>query len=175
MAKVGEKANRIRNLFNSLNNQYRVDWETVNQQGYDFYLDNQLSIDEKELLEDQGMPTFTVNRIIPVAEMLNFYATANNPRWQAIGTEGSDSDVASVFSDLADYIWHSSDGSALYSNAINDAITKSVGYLMVDVDANQDNGMGEVVIKNPNSFIERKIKNINKKSPLSGCLPYPYS
>jgi len=152
MAKKGEKADRIRNLFNSLNNQYRVDWETVNQQGYDFYLDNQLSVMEKETLEDQGMPTFTVNRIIPVVEMLNFYATANNPRWQAIGTEGSDSDVASVFSDLADYIWHNSDASALYANAINDSITKSVGYLMVDVDANQDNGMGEVVIKNPNSF-----------------------
>ena len=69
MAKVGEKANRIRNLFNSLNNQYRIDWETVNQQGYDFYLDNQLSIQERENLEDQGMPTFTVNRIIPVVEM----------------------------------------------------------------------------------------------------------
>ena len=152
MAKVGEKADRIRNLFNSLNNQYRIDWETVNQKGYDFYLDNQLSTQEKETLEDQGMPTFTVNRIIPVVEMLNFYATANSPRWQAIGVEGSDSDVASVFSDMADYIWNNSDASALYSNAVNDAITKSVGYLMVDVDANQDNGMGEVVIKNPNSF-----------------------
>ena len=152
MAKVGEKADRIRNLFNSLNNQYRIDWETVNQKGYDFYLDNQLSTQEKETLEDQGMPTFTLNRIIPVVEMLNFYATANSPRWQAIGVEGSDSDVASVFSDMADYIWNNSDASALYSNAVNDAITKSVGYLMVDVDANQDNGMGEVVIKNPNSF-----------------------
>ena len=152
MAKVGEKADRIRNLFNSLNNQYRIDWETVNQKVYDFYLDNQLSTQEKETLEDQGMPTFTVNRIIPVVEMLNFYATANSPRWQAIGVEGSDSDVASVFSDMADYIWNNSDASALYSNAVNDAITKSVGYLMVDVDANQDNGMGEVVIKNPNSF-----------------------
>ncbi len=152
MAKVGEKANRIRNLFNSLNNQYRIDWETVNQQGYDFYLDNQLSIQERENLEDQGMPTFTVNRIIPVVEMLNFYATANNPRWQAVGTEGSDSDVAAVFSDMADYIWHNSDASALYSNAINDAVTRSVGYLMVDVDPNKDNGMGEVIIKNPSSF-----------------------
>jgi len=146
------KSDRIRDLFNSINDSHREQWETTNQQGYDFYLDNQLSVQEKESLEDQGMPTFTVNRILPVVEMLNFYATANNPRWQAIGTEGSDSDVASVFSDIADYIWNGSDGSALYSNAINDAVTKSVGYLMVDVDPNQDNGMGEVVIKNPNSF-----------------------
>ena len=152
MASYKDKANRIRNLFNGLNDQNRIDWETVNQKGNDFYLDNQLTVEEEEALNDQGMPTFTVNRIIPVVEMLNFYATANNPRWQAIGTEGSDSDVASVFSDLADFIWNQSDASALYSNAINDAVTKSVGYMMIDVDANMDNGMGEVVIKNPNSF-----------------------
>ena len=79
-------------------------------------------------------------------EMLNFYATANKPRWQAIGAEGSDIDVASVFSDMADYIWDNSDGSTLYANAINDAITKGVGYLVLDVDKNADNGMGEVVI-----------------------------
>ena len=152
MASYKDKANRIRNLFNGLNDQNRIDWETVNQKGNDFYLDNQLTVEEEEALNDQGMPTFTVNRIIPVVEMLNFYATANNPRWQAIGTEGSDSDVASVFSDLADFIWNQSDASALYSNAINDAVTKSVGYMMIDVDANMDNGMGEVVIKNPNRF-----------------------
>ena len=147
-----EKADRVKSLFDSLNDQHRVDWETVNQEGYDFYLDNQLSKEEYEALTEQGMPTFTVNRIIPVVEMLNFYATANNPRWQAVAREGSDSDVAAVFSDVADYIWSESDGSTLYSNVINDAITKSVGYLMVDVDPNKDRGMGEVVVKNPNSF-----------------------
>ena len=98
------------------------------------------------------MPTFTINRIMPVVEMLNFYATANKPRWQAVAVDGSDTDVASVFSDMADYIWDSSDGSTLYANAINDSITKGVGYLVVDVDRNADNGMGEVVLKNPEPF-----------------------
>tara|TARA_R100000278_G_scaffold57885_1_gene47561 strand:+ start:960 stop:3209 length:2250 start_codon:yes stop_codon:yes gene_type:complete len=147
-----EKANKVKRLYDSVNDQYRTDWETVNQEGYDFYLDNQLSKEEVEALTEQGMPTFTVNRIIPVVEMLNFYATANNPRWQAIAQEGSDSDVAAVFSDIADYVWSQSDGATLYSNVINDAVTKSVGYLMIDVDPNADRGMGEVVIKNPNSF-----------------------
>ena len=98
------------------------------------------------------MPTFTINRILPVVEMLNFYATANSPRWQAIGIEGSDSDVAAVFSDLSDYIWHLSDGTALYSNAINDAICKSIGYILVTVDTDRDNGMGEVIIQQPEPF-----------------------
>tara|TARA_R110002020_G_scaffold183586_3_gene379984 strand:- start:128 stop:2374 length:2247 start_codon:yes stop_codon:yes gene_type:complete len=153
MAKKPDKtANRVKKLFDSLDNSFREKWETTNQQGYDFYLDNQLSAVEKEALEETGMPTFTINRILPVVEMLNYYATASDPRWQAVGVEGSDSGVAAVFSDIADYIWGNSNGQSLYSNVVNDAITKSVGYLLVTVDPNADNGMGEVVIQQPEPF-----------------------
>jgi len=153
MAKRKDKtAKRVKSLYDSLNNSFREKWEATNQQGYDFYLDNQLSAKEKEALEETGMPTFTINRVIPVVEMLNYYATASNPRWQAIGVEGSDSGIAAVFSDIADYIWNNSDGQSLYSNVVNDAVTKSVGYLLVTVDPNADNGMGEVVIQQPEPF-----------------------
>lgn len=152
MARTDKKADRVKQLYDALDNSFREKWETVNQEGYDFYLDNQLSANEKDALQETGMPTFTINRIIPVVEMLNFYATASNPRWQAIGVDGSDSGVAAVFSDIADYIWNNSNGQALYSNVINDSITKSVGYLMVDVDPNADQGLGEVVIKQPEPF-----------------------
>ena len=146
------KADRVRDLYINLNGASRQRWEKINQQGHDFYLDNQLTQEENETLERQGMPTFTINRIIPIVEMLNFYATANNPRWQAIGVDGSDSDIAAVFSDMADYIWAQSDGSCKYANAINDAVTKSIGYLMVTVDQDADNGMGEVTIHQPDPF-----------------------
>jgi len=147
-----KKVDQIRELYNLSNNWTRSQWEFVNQKGYEFAHDEQLSHNEKTSLQDQGMPTFTINRILPVVEMLNFYATANNPRWQAIGVEGSDSDVAAVFSDLSDYIWNLSDGSALYSNAINDAICKSIGYILVTVDTDRDNGMGEVILQQPEPF-----------------------
>ena len=147
-----KKVDQIRELYNLSNNWTRSQWQFVNQKGYEFAHDEQLSSSEKTALQDQGMPTFTINRILPVVEMLNFYATANNPRWQAIGVEGSDSDVAAVFSDLSDYIWNLSDGSALYSNVINDAITKSIGYVLVTVDTDMDNGMGEVVLQQPEPF-----------------------
>jgi hypothetical protein len=107
-----KKAERIRQLFNSVNGNTRTRWESVNQKGFDFANDNQLTNEERTALEEQGMPTFTINRISPVVEMLNFYATANNPRWQAIASEGSDTDVAGVISDLADYIWYNSEGSS---------------------------------------------------------------
>ena len=147
-----KKADRVKELFNRLRTSHRDQWQYVNQQGHDFSNDNQLSDNEKKVLEEQGMPSFTINRITPVVEMLNYYATASNPRWQAIGVDGSDSDVAAVFSDMADYIWSNSNGQSLLSNAINDSVTKSLGYLHIHVDQNQDNGMGEVVIYQPDPF-----------------------
>ena len=153
MAKrIDKNAQRVKDIFDLANSGTRTNWEHVNQKGYDFAHDNQITEEERIALEEQGMPTFTINRIMPVVEMLNFYATSNKPRWQAVGAEGSDVDVASVFSDMADYIWDGSDGSTLYANAINDSITKSIGYLLVSVDKDADNGMGEVVIKNPEPF-----------------------
>ena len=146
------KVDEIRQLYNLANSWTRKQWENINQKGYEFAHDEQLTQEEKDTLEEQGMPTFTINRILPVVEMLNFYATANNPRWQAIGVEGSDVDIAAVMSDLSDYVWAGSNGSTLYNNAVNDCVTKGVGYLMVSVDKDADNGMGEVVIKNPEPF-----------------------
>ncbi len=147
-----KKALRVREIFDNVNSGNRQQWEFINQKGCDFAHDNQLSADDKALLEEQGMPTFTINRIIPVVEMLNFYATANKPRWQAVGVEGSDTDVAAVFADVADYIWYHANGQSLLSNAINDAVTKSMGYLLVDVNPNADQGMGEVTIQQPDPF-----------------------
>ena len=152
MAKTNKKVDQIRQLYHLADNTTRRQWQTINQKGYEFAHDEQLAADDKQSLQDQGMPTFTINRILPVVEMLNFYATAKNPRWQAIGVEGSDSNVASVFSDLTDYVWHNSNGSTLYTNAINDAVTKGIGYLLVTVDKDADNGLGEVVIQQPEPF-----------------------
>ena len=118
-----KRVDEVRQLYNLSNSWSRKQWERVNQKGYEFAHDEQLSSVEKNSLEEQGMPTFTINRILPVVEMLNFYATANNPRWQAIGLEGSDTDVAAVLSDLSDYIWNRSHGSTIYANAINDCVT----------------------------------------------------
>ena len=147
-----KRADEVRQLYDLANSWTRKQWESINQKGYEFAHDDQLTVNEKQSLEEQGMPTFTVNRILPVVEMLNFYATANNPRWQAVGVDGSDTDVATVISDLADYVWNHSNGSTLYNNAVNDCITKSIGYMLVTVDRDADNGMGEVVLQQPEPF-----------------------
>ena len=152
MARINKKAERVRKIFELANGDNRSQWEYINQKGFDFAHDNQITEQERQSLEEQGMPTFTINRIMPVVEMLNFYATANKPRWQAVGVDGSDIDTAAVFSDVADYIWDLSDGSTLYANTVNDCITKSIGYLMVTIDKDSDRGMGDVKITQPEPF-----------------------
>ena len=141
-----KKSTQIRQLFNISNGQNRHQWRKINVRGNDFAHDVQLTESQIDDLKAQGMPYHSVNRILPVVEMLNFYATANNPRWRAVGVEGSDSAVAAVFSSLSEYVWHLSDGQTKYGNVINDSITKSLGYMICSVDTDMDDGAGEVVL-----------------------------
>ncbi len=138
------KAHINKQLWDRANNSHRQRWQTLSQKGYDFYLNEQLSKEEKDQLEESGMPTFTINRVTPIIEIMKYFVTANNPKWKAVGATGDDVDVAQVHSDIADYCWYLSNGKSLYSQIALDALTKGVGYFLVDVDKDADRGMGEV-------------------------------
>ena len=142
-----DKAHKNKQLWDRANNLYRVKWQTTSQQGYDFYLNQQLTTEEEKALKESGMPSFIINRVTPVIEIMRYFSTANNPRWKAVGAEGSDADVAQVHSDIADYCWNISNGKSVYSQVILDALTKGVGYFFVEVDKDADRGLGEVVFK----------------------------
>ena len=146
MARVTKKnkAQVNKQLWDRANNTHRQRWQTLSQKGYDFYLNEQLSKKEKDQLEESGMPTFTINRITPIVEIMKYFVTANNPKWKAVGATGDDVDIAQVHSDIADYCWYLSNGKSLYSQIALDALTKGVGYFLVDVDRDADRGMGEV-------------------------------
>jgi len=147
MATQKEKAQINKQLWDRSNNSHRVRWQSISQKSYDFYLNEQLSKEEQETLEEAGMPTFTINRVTPIIETMKYFVTANNPRWKAVGVEGSDTDVAQVHSDIADYCWYLSNGKSLYGQVILDSLTKGIGYFLVDVDRDADLGKGEVVFK----------------------------
>jgi len=138
------KAQINKQLWDRANNSHRQRWQTLSQKGYDFYLNEQLSKEEKDALEESGMPTFTINRVTPIVEIMKYFVTANNPKWKAVGATGDDVDVAQVHSDIADYCWYLSNGKSLYSQIALDALTKGIGYFLVDVDKDADRGMGEV-------------------------------
>jgi len=146
MARVTNKkrAQLNKQLWERANNSHRQRWQTLSQKGFDFYLNEQLSKREIDSLEEAGMPTFTINRVTPIVEIMKYFVTANNPRWKAVGATGDDVDTAQVHSDIADYCWYLSNGKSLYSQVVLDSLTKGVGYFLVDVDKDADKGMGEV-------------------------------
>ena len=134
-------------LWEKANSSHRQRWQVLSQKGYDFYLNEQLTKEETDSLNEAGMPTFTINRITPIIEIMKYFVTANNPRWKAVGATGDDVDVAQVHSDIADYCWYHSNGKSIYSQVVLDSLTKGIGYFMIDVDRDADRGMGEVEFK----------------------------
>ena len=146
------KANENYQLWNRANTAQRGKWNYTAQKGHDFYLNEQLSTEETDALRESGMPDFIINRITPIIEIMKYFVTANNPKWQAVGAEGSDSDVAQVHSDIADYCWYLSNGKSVYSSVVLDALTKGIGYFHVDINQDADNGKGDVLFKRIEPF-----------------------
>jgi len=149
MAKKGRKNKALvnRELFQKANSYYRKKWFMDSQKCMDFYLNEQLTAEEQEDLKEGGMPDFIINRITPAIEIMKYFVTANNPKWQAVGTEGSDTDIAHVHSMISEYCWHLSGGKSLFGNVIQDSLVKGVGFFRVDIDPDADKGMGEVVFR----------------------------
>ncbi len=156
---MNKSAERDHSLFLRARGDWRDGWVSKANEAFRFYLSDQLTKAEKEELEGAGMPSFTINRIHPAVEIMLYFATSGTPRWQAIGREGSDSDMASLFSTMSAYAWDISNGQVLLSQAVRDAIVKGVGYMQVYTDPNADSGLGEVKFRklNPyNVYIEPK-------------------
>lgn len=145
MAK-NKRAQEVWHLYQQANNSTRQKWLDLQQKGYDFYLNDQLTQEERTALQDAGMPTFIINRIMPIVEVMLYFVTAKNPRWKVVGVEGSDADMAQVHSEIADRGWYLSDGQKLFSQVVRDALTRSIGYFFVDIDKDMDRGRGEVLV-----------------------------
>jgi len=146
MARI-KKAERIYQMWNSANSEERIKWQSDSQKGYDFYLNEQLTEEEQDILRESGMPTFQINRITPIIETMKYFVTANSPKWKAVAVEGTDTNIAQVHSDISEYCWSLSNGKAVYGNVILDSLTKGVGYFFIDIDQDLDNGKGDVVFR----------------------------
>lgn len=141
------KAERNKTLWNYANTSERAKWLVSSQRGYDFVLNDQLTAQERKDIREAGMPDFIINRVTPIIEIMKYFVTANNPKWKAVGFDESDTDIAAVHSDLADYCWYISNGKATYSQVAFDALAKGLGYMFIDIDPDMDNGQGEVIFK----------------------------
>ena len=146
------RAYDVQNLWERSNTHHRVKWQIGEQKAYDFFLNSQLTDEEEMILREAGMPTFIVNRVTPVIETMKYFVTANNPKYKAVGVDGTDSEMAEIHTAMFDYGWYISNGRAMFSNVVTNALTKGKGYFHVYVDPDADRGLGEVKIESVDSF-----------------------
>lgn len=141
------KAEQIQNLFNNIRSSERNLWLLSSQKAFAFFLGNQLTKEEYDSLVERKMPTFIVNKMTPQIELMMFFLTAKTPRWQAVGVDGTDSEVADMHAKVAEYVWSISKGQTIFSQTVRDSLTKGVGYFHVSIDPDMDDGFGEVIIE----------------------------
>lgn len=142
----------ISDLFTKAGTGRRKIWERNARNCTDFANGEQLSGDEFKELEDAGMPTFTINRITPIVEMMIYFATANRPRWQAYGLTPDDAKIAEIHQIIADNRWIESGGNSVFARTIKDSIITGLGYLAIRIDGNQDRGKGELIFEYRDNF-----------------------
>jgi len=142
-----KQAEQIANLSERYDTATRKLWLEKQQEGYDFRMGDQLSKDQKEKIRASGMPDFVIDMISPQIRMIKYFITANNPRWNAVGVDGSDIDIAHVFSAMIDYMWYTSKGKLEFSKIIDNTLSRSIGYFHFYEDPDMDQGMGEVVFE----------------------------
>ena len=147
-----KEGRRVLSLFERSNVGSRAKWVRNEQKSWDFFLNAQLTDEEKRMLEESGMPTFIINRITPVIETMRYFATARDPRWRAVGTKGDDAKLASVVTDMIDYAWYISSGKQVLHNIVTNTLVRGKGYMHIYIDPNADKGLGEVKFESIDPF-----------------------
>jgi len=120
--------------------------QTNTAKNRDFFMNNQLTKEERNSLVEVGMPDFIDNRITPIVEMMLFFTVGSQPRWAATGRDGTDVDLADAISSLMEYSYNISNGKRLIPAVVRDCIVESIGALVVSFDPDRDFGKGEVVL-----------------------------
>ena len=144
---ISKKAQEIKRLYNNVKTSQRQKWQESSEIAYNFAIGNQLTHAEKTALEEKKMPTFIINKMTPQLELMKYFLTSRNPRWQAVGVDETDSPQAEIHAKMAQYVWQISHGQTVFSNVVSDALMKSVGWLKVGIDPDLDDGMGEVIVE----------------------------
>ena len=138
-------------------------WHKQSLESFQFSIGIQQSDALLEKLIKKGMPTFIINKITPIKEMIKYFVTANSPTWRAVGWEESDTDIGKMHDAVGEHSWYISHGKTVFSGIIDDALGKSLGWFHVKVDANMDRGNGEVIYASENPwtvFVDPLAKDI---------------
>lgn len=147
MKTISKRAQQIKSLYLNARTSQRASWQGSSEMAFNFYLGNQITKEEKKRLDDKKMPSFIINKITPQIELMMYFLTARNPRWQAVGVDETDSTQADIHAKIAQYVYTISSGQTQLAQIIRDALSKSIGYAKVGIDPDMDDGMGEVIFE----------------------------
>ena len=122
----------------------RKEWEDHAREDIDFYLGNHFSESEAAELESRNQSNIPLDRLYGAIEQFKAIITSKPPKFSAMPREDSDSDLASVWRTILEYIWNISDGNEVFKQSIHDYAVTGLGYFYAYVDREADYGRGEV-------------------------------
>ena len=122
----------------------RKEWADHAREDIDFYLGNHFSQDEQDELQSRNQSDIPLDRIYSAIEQFKAIITSKPPKFSAMPREDSDSDLASVWKVILEYIWNISDGNEIFKQVIHDYAVTGLGYFYAYTDVEADYGRGEI-------------------------------
>lgn len=133
-------------LYTKYNSSERQNFASQVQDDRAFALGAQLEQEDSDALENANQYTGAVNEVTPSIDLVVAMLTENNPRFQFVGSEKSDSKIAADIADLHYHIWENSSGTQILEKAVYDFEEGGMGALMAYPDYHADLGKGEIKI-----------------------------
>ncbi len=143
MIEQDKRAIQIRELWKRWDDA-RKEWAEHAREDIDFYLGNHFSSGEADELAARNQSNLPLDRLYSAIEQFKAIITSKPPKFSALPREDSDSDLASVWKTILEYIWNISDGNEVFKQAIHDYAVTGLGYFYAYVDKEADYGRGEV-------------------------------
>ena len=86
----------------------------------EFYLGEQLTEAQKDYLHSVGQPAESNNKIRPAVEQVLSNIASSSPEWDIHPVGKMDGALASLFNELVDNVWFSSDGDIQFRKVCKD-------------------------------------------------------
>jgi hypothetical protein len=122
----------------------RKKWDTQAREDVDFYLGNHWTKEETDELSSVNQSNVVADRLYSAIEQFKAIITSKPPSFRAYPREDSDTQLASVWNGLLEYVWDISDGNEVFKQVVHDYATTGLGYFYAYTDAEADYGRGEV-------------------------------
>ena len=137
------RAKKIQDIFKKWSDS-RQKWDTQAREDIDFYLGNHWTKEESDALGAINQSNVVADRLYSAIEQFKAIITSKPPSFRAYPREDSDSQLASVWNGMLEYVWDISDGNEVFKQVVHDYAVTGLGYFHTYMDPEADYGRGEV-------------------------------